>query len=604
METSQKQYNMNFPDLARFVDDLGHVLQRGGMNRFFQSGGGSWDIYGKLKTFFALILLIILIYVIYILLFRGYPRFVVNLLTFKYFHKESMDGFLRDHNMLINTIRTLQYRSKQCDDAYTLIDQFYGLQDKANTYYERLNDFVNAVARWYSDFRPDDQYYEAFQEYYIYYDKVTGSFPGATEEEVPMNIDSFGGAVVTMAQSMDGQKTKKTKKKPEEMGVPLKYKAFYEQMLGVLISKGKYQPGKKGHDEQLRDVYQKDLENGMAVYKRFVGIKRILDDLTTLSSDIVKVITSSPYIAYLVIPDDDRDIQAFSIDVQSNMTHLTNGNVYSLSSSSLKSDFSWYMFEFINFARNRSQYDTFESELTSGTIKYNPLEKETIKKYINVPYEVKKDVEAKIFNRVLEKSKPKLLDPNRPNFKEKPEKLYPQDMRCNAEFFEFVKKHPIYAHIKFSDDIANSDKKSFYDSLMNMYLTFATTCGSSNNLSGYATNLKNNSLTYKKAINAVTIFDLYLNKYRPVITKTYQDQMYPDRLFFTRLMKPYFNDFVVNRMGKYFKKTFSSKNWKTSYNQFLIVWTLLGKLLRRLIKSIVKSFNTSTNVQKQKGSLV
>ena len=83
--------------------------------------------------------------------------------------------------------------------------------------------------------------------------------------------------------------------------------------------------------------------------------------------------------------------------------------------------------------------------------------------------------------------------------------------------------------------------------------------------------------------------------------KTYQDQNYANKFFFSRLFNPYMEDFVSNRMGTYAKKTFSGANWNASFKKFTIQWTKLGQMLKDVMKSIVNSFNTSVNIEKPQG---
>lgn len=80
----------------------------------------------------------------------------------------------------------------------------------------------------------------------------------------------------------------------------------------------------------------------------------------------------------------------------------------------------------------------------------------------------------------------------------------------------------------------------------------------------------------------------------------YQDQNFANKYFFERLWVPYYHDFIVNRMGTQFQRTFNKTTWAKSYNKFLVKWQMLGKLLKNIMKSMWKSFFTGTGVSAPK----
>jgi hypothetical protein len=80
----------------------------------------------------------------------------------------------------------------------------------------------------------------------------------------------------------------------------------------------------------------------------------------------------------------------------------------------------------------------------------------------------------------------------------------------------------------------------------------------------------------------------------------YEKQIMSDKRFFRELWLPFVDDIVKNRIGNYFKRTFSSQGMGGSYKKFNIWYKQLGKDLNRMIKATFKAFFTSTPVEKPK----
>lgn len=578
-------YQFNFPDMARFFDDLKHVLQTGGAHRLLQYGGEGTSLMEKVKNVFVLIFIILLIYMLYIILFGGYPRPIVNLLTLSFYHKESMDYFLRENNVLHSAFQTIQFNTNGCDDPIKNFD-FVFKTNLATQLLQQTHQLDELIKTSYSELKYEEQFYQAMTDYYLYYNKV----------DVAETIDVITvrkSVVENIIKALKAEKGEISTIVPSEVKNPkddvtdmtIKNRKFYEQMLGYFINKGIIRFKGKSDDEQLMEAYLRDQEVNFKFYNRFIGIKGVIDGIGATTQQMTALIRQSPYLAFLILPENSQDIQAFAQDYQKNTQAIDNGTIYQNVVADDLNDFSWYTIEYLQYKRDPIIFNKFEADLSQ--IRYNQREVNTIKKYLNVPIELKQKAELKIFNRVLEKKIPKLIDPSRNNS----EDMYSVEERCSPDFFDFIKKHPIFIHVWFADDIA--DKSSFYRSVMDMYNRLCTSCGSSND---YLTNLKVNSIGFKKYVNAINSFDLFLNMYKPKIVQTYQDQNYANKFFFTRLMKPYYEDFVLNRMQTHYKRTFNKKKWNKSYNKFRIYWAKLGQLLKNGIQSIFRSFKTSTNV--------
>lgn len=524
-----QEYQFNFHGMARLFDDLKYIVQKGGSTKLF--GGGDGASKGEMflliiKIIGIVILIIIIAYISFIIIFGGYMRFLVPAL----FHTEDMDGFIRENNILTKNLATLLTKTNGCSDPYAAYEMVF--KQSTSEYRQKLSDLNNAINDLYSEFKYDEKVYEAFKDFYLYFDKID------VEKQTIEKLPTANGTV------------------------QIKNKELYEQMLGYFINKGRYQPEKKSDDQQLIDIHNLDQQQKYKYYNRIVGVKSLVLNLAAVSSQLCNTISTNPYSAFLALPENSMDVQAVMADLQQYDKNIADNTIFNLESTRLN-DYSWYIVEYKYFLKNQNAYSTYEGTINSASAQFSQEEIASIRKYINITPIMKKSAESKLFSKTT------------------------------PAFFEFVKKHPIFSHVYFNKDINNANKATFYTNLMQIYNKFAT-CGSAD----LPTNLMNNGRLLLTLINSIVVFDMYLNRYRPAIMKTYQNQNYADKFFFTRLFNPYMEDFVSNRMGSYAKKTFSGANWDASFDKFTMQWGKLGEKLKDMMKSIVKSFNTSVSVEK------
>jgi hypothetical protein len=315
-----------------------------------------------------------------------------------------------------------------------------------------------------------------------------------------------------------------------------------------------------------------------------------MDSIANYTAKFMNLLKDHPLASYLIIPENDLDIQAFDTDYQRYKEKIDNGSIYDEQFENLN-DFSWFYIEYIQYTKNRNIYHKFFNQIHK--VKYNKREYYTIVKYLNSPINKKKEAEAKVFHRDIRKKTPKDYDLSRSDLLKR-ESKYPESKQTSTEFFDFVKKHPFFSHIYFSK---MRNKAAFYKQVMEMYDRLATDCHTASDVIYMAKNLRANALPLKKTMNSIMVFDLYVNKYKKRIMHAYQDQFYDNNFFFQRLWKPYYHDFIVNRMGTEMSKVLSARNWNKSYKRFLVQWSKLGDFLRNMMKSILKSFKVTTGVR-------
>ena len=325
-------------------------------------------------------------------------------------------------------------------------------------------------------------------------------------------------------------------------------------------------------------------------------------------NEITTLISMNNYLPYIIVPENDFDHQAFANNYQKYNQEILNGNIYSREFDELY-EYSWFIIEYLQWKRDPKLFDNFVSNIVGfsnnkdqnyGTnILFNE-QKNIIKKYLNVPNDKKTLFEKKIINRNLNRIEHKQINYSVFSFKKQSDDI-DQSHKLSIDFFNFIKKRPIFAHIYFTDnDNLNSyiDYQTFYNKIMTIYDRFYTNCNTSNN--NYTYNMVKNATPYKQLIGAIFVFDLYINKYRIPLMRNYQDQYFEFRYFFEKLWRPYYNDFIINRIGTYYLKTFNNKTWDKSYKKFLIKWRQLGVMIKNTMKSITKTFKQSTNVKEPK----
>lgn len=586
---------MNFPDMARFFDDLSHVLQTGGMRSIiYQSGGGVVDV---LKSILSLILISIALYIGYHMIFGGYPRFLINILTLNFYRKDNIEGFLRENALFISSFQTLQFAASGCENPFAAFDEIYG-GDSGSRLNHTINNMQSVISALYPNLKPDDQFYEALINYYLYYDKAG--------KDVCETVDIL---------KQDGEAVNDK---------IIRNKEFYQQMLGYRISKNMYDSKNKSDDVKLIEMH--DLDKGQQLFNSYVTLKNSIDEVAAIIRQMTDRLRDNPYSSFVLLPENKLDHQAFAADYQKYFEDIQSGEIYNASVDTIN-DYSWVLIEYIQWRNNNGVFGKFSSEFSG--LRFNGKERATIKKYLNVPLEQKRLAESRIFHRDLQRKKPKQIDPDRSAFKEK-ERKYPEHERTTNDFLDFINKHPIFAHVIFNDKIA--DKAGFYNNVMRMYNRFCTSCNSSND---FTNNLINNGYQFKRMTNCAFILDLYVGlddfdklqiekkcekdknkvkqlnqdirdakkrriRYKFELMRNYQDQNYDNAKFFEKLWRPYYVDYIINRIGSEFKRTFSKRTWMDSYVKFLVKWQLLGKMIKDVMKLLWNAFKRGTNVSPPK----
>lgn len=507
------EYKFNFQDLSRFVNDLRYIFRTGG--NVFQAGG-ELDIPSILKNILSVIILFIVIYAIYYVLFKGYPRILTNVLTFSFFHKEDMDVFLQNDNILFNAIEKLSDKK-----GYALFDDIYKTSAGSQLYSSMVS-LKKAIMTSYSDMKSNKQLLESLKEYFLFKNKIPGSSVEITTEKEKVIIKNH---------------------------------VFYKQLLALYINLGKYKPEKNGYDQQIIDIYRIDEKQGFKIYNRVIACKDKFDAVSSILTAILPLLIT-PYLAYIVLPDNSADYAAIAVDFEKQGPIVSTPEIYKKPLSQIN-PFSWFVIEMIQFKTKNNIYSIFSKELSSISLKENA--NASIVKYLNLPPTKRKLAER----RVLKDNLP-------------------------PEFYNFVNKRPIFSHVFYSKEI--KDKEGFYNNVMQIYLKFYKESNNKFDSKKYLADLFLNVKHTKILVAYIHCMNLYINVYNNDIVRNYHNQNYHNNEFFNKFFDPFYEDFVKNRMLTKIKETFSSKTWSKSYKDFKIFWEGIGKMLEKLIKDLPNKF--------------
>jgi hypothetical protein len=179
---------INYNDLKTLVDDFRYIVQTGG-NPFTVSGGGAGSVavgliglvVNFLQSIIYLIVFVFIIYLIYIILFKGYPKIIMDLLTFGIFKKANLNVLFSEHKFLESHFKFLLKKPSEFDglDPHTSFNKLI----KPNNIKDVIQDTETRMSDHYKNFKYTRRYVEAFREYFLYYYKQEKEYSNSTSNE-------------------------------------------------------------------------------------------------------------------------------------------------------------------------------------------------------------------------------------------------------------------------------------------------------------------------------------------------------------------------------------------------------------------------------------
>lgn len=168
--------NYKFQDLAKFIDDVKFLLSSGG--GLFPGGIANKSlpeiILRIIWIFILWIFIFVLVYIVYKIIFKGYPRFPLDLLRLNFYKKVDVKSSVGDPNgLLYDSINDLS--SEEMKDALGYLSKsghnfFVEVGDKNTTVFQQVKD---AIIKEYSPEYNTDGAKEALSDYYKYFEQIS-----------------------------------------------------------------------------------------------------------------------------------------------------------------------------------------------------------------------------------------------------------------------------------------------------------------------------------------------------------------------------------------------------------------------------------------------
>ena len=547
------------------------------------------------KVIFAILNIIVLLfilvglYLIYYCIFVGYPKFLFDLVTFNMKNVVNPDTIINDNNnTMLNNYFILR------DSTPGLICVYDILKDNMNidgsSMKNAFSQLDQIIVDFYSQYKYDEKYYKAFAEYYIFFDVV---FPSDVKaiNTANTNVDSM--ARVLGNPSATGPKTIPIVVGEEHHSVTNSqfYKLYIQYQIGLGNIKLEQDNASANNspDSILWKIYQTDPQ--MLQYSTRVEINDLIQNkITPILHEIASSLSTNQLLSYLVLPSNNSDITNFAKDsnIFPNFTYLyapsSDPNYVNFNKCN---EYSWYMFEVINFIKNGDQSAFLSSQIQlppdiasltdSGANVF-------MCQYVNLP----------VSERSLAISR--------------------MNLNLSVDTIAFINKHPIFSHLYFSGN------SGLYTNVMGLYIYLMTLNGSTSDQSTFIINLSNTGGDFKKFINATALWDLYLSSkenggYLDDMVQFYESQHLDNHGFGLKLWMPFVKDMIFNRIG------IAWKNWainsfkqprkkphppipgdNSDYTQslymdkFFDVWNGVQETMKALMISSWKSMFTSSPI--------
>jgi hypothetical protein len=357
---------MNFNDLSRFMDDFFYLAQRGG--RFAKLLGGAQEGHTTFHKILYAVLLVVLIltiivvlWILYYLLFRGYPRFLVDLGTFHFYHKEKLDLIVRDGDMLIQSLKFLISPNPSCMNPYSTYQLLYQPTNLSSL----LTNFDKNKSTYYKTYKYDEQYHQLFREYYLYFNKV--------DRKTTAEIWNKDNKII------------------------VEYVNFYQQLLTYKLSKGEISTvntekgGSKSDDELLFELYKNERTNNFISHKRVLTLKNTLQSIAKEIKDVMTQVIKQPIVPYIIVPDNTTIINGVLKDWSQYAQKIKDKTIHQLPYKQL-SDYSWYVIEY-------TSGQSF-NDLVQQIPPYTKDQESKIVYYLNLSRNEKDTAEKRILNKV------------------------------------------------------------------------------------------------------------------------------------------------------------------------------------------------------------
>ena len=533
----------NFKNLLKNITDTSYIQQISGNNSTTAILKDNKFLVSTIKDLLVdstvLAIFVVVVIIIVILVFYIHPR------STSFYNKENMDTLLTENEVLKNTVSYFTALQTTCPNVYSLL-QNTSIYMNTNNLQIGSSNLNNVITSYYAG-----DYDTALKDYFLYYNKIAA-----------VNNTSSGNKVFDF----------------NNISFTLTNEQYdlYETYITYSIATKTLDPGKKGENELLYDLWVNDEQVNKNIYNKLNSVHTAIQSFTSSVSTIGYNANNNNLFLFQVLSF--VDLPSSNLDNTQISTDLQNAPP---TSYDVVNEYSWKLFEVSSFTT-----DSFEKfrETVAGLTNGASISAEA-NTYLNLPAA----------------SRPTYLTNSR-----SPQFLATAD---------FILKHPIFSRVYFSEILPknidrtdvphhNGDelawKTEVYDYVVSMYITllsakFQGCVVSYDNLKdvfanflNHSENFANNCAMIKNFSNNINIAYLYLSTYQKNITKIYESQFKSKNQFFKDLWSPYFDDFLVNRIGSYFKRVFSGANLNNNWSNFQTAWKSIGSFIQSMPNELIK----------------
>jgi len=322
----------------------------------------------------------------------------------------------------------------------------------------------------------------------------------------------------------------------------VRYPKFYRNYYAFLQSMGDIDPS-LGTSDKLCKMEMANKDD--LIVNRIVQVGDLIKALATEVQAIIDTCSNTNIVAFMIVPNREnvamiaKDIETYGKDID---------KVYSSSFNYTSvNEFSWIMFEALS--QKAPQLPPFDQKI-------KPL----LINYMNSNY------------------KKRLLARN--------------VLIRNDELCDFIDRHPIYSRVMLTD--IKGDKAILYQLIKSMY---------ADSLNVYADkvpallDLAKNLADLKSFYTSVSVLNLYLNIYqnqhkrfnRDTIKSIYKSKYMDWVDFFLYLWKPYWEDFILNKILMFFYRIFTKEYWEHVFlKKFYGFWMKIGNSIMSMPSNLAQ----------------
>jgi hypothetical protein len=558
--------NYEFSKLKTFMEDLSYLMQMGGGPSKGGSSGPAMKVIGHMfYNVFMILALLVALYVVYYCIFKGYPRFAVNLFTLSFFRKEKFEKILTENDTLFSNFDMIAFLSNTETRPLATLDNIYSQQQQLFTRLgERFEQAKQLIDDEYTTlkyknfntvFRYRDKYKVAFVEYFLFYKTLLANPPDTKNLSYELPSGEIKAFTVTNYQFYENL-------------------IVYLQKMGAIPTKNDEKRGEMSINRLMFDMHEEEKTARKSFLRSRLTFNKTIRDISNdLKIAVDEILTKTPYHYYILCPNTDANISNLFMEFDRAKTKMQEYKVYTQKAETYSIYF-WMMLEIYEFhnivapvgdSTGANLYKlqiAYIQALDRILPEYSGYRKRLVAAFLNIPQDKRKKIETRLMRQIP----------------------YVE--------LEVIKKYPLIAALKYSE-IPPNRRHIIYYKIMELYAIFMSGDRpmTPDAIQEHIPNLIRNSRDYKQAITSLHAVHLYLNVYRNDFTRMITLRNLSPNLFLKELITPHMDDIFNNRIKSYFRSIVSARYWKRDLiPRFKQRWADLGDVLDYMMRKVWGSF--------------